>query len=556
VVAVFALLLGGLAPAAEGEDEKAPPQAQVSSEALDGAGSGTPDAASSDQRGPSASGPGLRGLPGLARALSALPSAERLALAGAGELFLGSDFIYAGSSTASFGGALSGTYAVADFLDVFLAVDAARARNSLAVPREIDRGTGVAVGARLRARAGPMHLGVLAEGLWSAPVAAPAAAGTGLGFAVTALLSADLRSSAHVPLAVHLNAGYRSDAGATLSHARFGAWPTYAAGLWRWDVLSATASLELLLRRVSPFLEYHLELPVGPLAPTGFMTTRFTPGVSLPLAAGLRIVAAVDVGVPEGVRDGIPATPWWQGHLSVSWSPLGITRWSAAASGSTARRVAAPQGDRDRDGVPDALDACPDDGAPAHDGHGCALVDSDGDGLFDGDDACPQARGAAAAGGCPDTDGDGLIDRVDACPNVSGLQDDAGCPRYKQVTVTSTKIELSQKIFFAFGKDTIMPRSFELLDEVVQALSDRGSICVRIEGHTDGVGGAQQNLRLSQERTSAVRGYLVSQGVSLRRLEAVGYGATLPLESNATSEGRERNRRVEFVIVRCEAEPN
>ena len=72
---------------------------------------------------------------------------------------------------------------------------------------------------------------------------------------------------------------------------------------------------------------------------------------------------------------------------------------------------------------------------------------------------------------------------------------------------------------------------------------------VRIEGHTDAVGAVEHNLALSEARAAAVREYLIGQGLTPDRLESKGYGPTLPLESNATAEGRERNRRVEFVIL-------
>lgn len=153
----------------------------------------------------------------------------------------------------------------------------------------------------------------------------------------------------------------------------------------------------------------------------------------------------------------------------------------------------------------------------------------------------------------PDRDGDGVPDAVDACPTVPGAPADLGCPKYRQVVVTETKIEIRQKIFFAFGKTTILPKSFELLDEVVQALKDHALLFIRIEGHTDSIGSDDANLQLSQGRAEAVRAYLVAHGVPADHLEAKGYGPSFPLDTNATAEGREKNRRVEFTIVRGEA---
>jgi outer membrane protein OmpA-like peptidoglycan-associated protein len=77
---------------------------------------------------------------------------------------------------------------------------------------------------------------------------------------------------------------------------------------------------------------------------------------------------------------------------------------------------------------------------------------------------------------------------------------------------------------------------------------------VSIEGHTDAVGTVEKNMTLSQGRANAVRDYLVGHGVPRANLTAKGYGPTLPLASNANDEGRERNRRVEFVITPCASE--
>jgi len=69
-----------------------------------------------------------------------------------------------------------------------------------------------------------------------------------------------------------------------------------------------------------------------------------------------------------------------------------------------------------------------------------------------------------------------------------------------------------------------------------------------IEGHTDNVGTAEKNKKLSQQRADAVQKYLISRGVDKKRLKAVGYGLTKPVADNNTEEGRAKNRRVELVI--------
>lgn len=211
--------------------------------------------------------------------------------------------------------------------------------------------------------------------------------------------------------------------------------------------------------------------------------------------------------------------------------------------------------DSDKDGVPDALDRCVDaaeDKDHYQDEDGCPDLDDDADGVPDAKDACPKASGAL--NGCPDTDGDGVADREDACPRVKGLPADKGCPKYKDIVVTDVKLEIKQKIFFAFGTTKILPKSDPLLDEVATVLKDRPAICVRIEGHTDNKGAKEANLALSTGRAEAVRDALAGRGLDDTRMVAQGYGQTLPIDSNGTLEGRENNRRVEFVIIPCVAE--
>ena len=213
-----------------------------------------------------------------------------------------------------------------------------------------------------------------------------------------------------------------------------------------------------------------------------------------------------------------------------------------------------PDPDPDRDGVQGTADLCPavaEDRDGFKDDDGCPEPDNDGDSVLDGNDLCPLVAGPAATRGCPDGDGDGVADPQDECPTAAAPGTRNGCPEYKQVFVTESKLEIRQKILFAFGKADILPKSFGLMDEVTRAATDHVRLCLRIEGHTDAVGSAAKNKQLSADRARAVAAYLVSHGIDARRLSSEGYGAEQPLETNATPEGRERNRRVEFVIVPC-----
>src|SRR5690606_34460836 len=131
-------------------------------------------------------------------------------------------------------------------------------------------------------------------------------------------------------------------------------------------------------------------------------------------------------------------------------------------------------------------------------------------------------------------------DQVDKCPNDPNQTED-GCPsKYKNVVVTSKKIEIKQTIYFDTNKTTIKRVSHALLNEVAQALQDNPKIKIRVEGHTDSRGPNARNLKLSRGRAESVMTYLVGQGVGRDRLVAEGFGEEVPLADNRTKVGREQ----------------
>jgi OOP family OmpA-OmpF porin len=112
------------------------------------------------------------------------------------------------------------------------------------------------------------------------------------------------------------------------------------------------------------------------------------------------------------------------------------------------------------------------------------------------------------------------------------------------------KIAISEKIRFRLGSFEILEDSFHVLDHVAQVMKDNPEIKrVEVQGHTDHFGSMRRNMYVSRERAKAVRRYLIEQGVAPTRLDARGYGPNQPVADNETAEGREKNRRVEFVIV-------
>ncbi len=120
---------------------------------------------------------------------------------------------------------------------------------------------------------------------------------------------------------------------------------------------------------------------------------------------------------------------------------------------------------------------------------------------------------------------------------------------FQNVTINNGKLDLKEKLFFAWNRAQIKPTSFSILDEVVKFLNDNPTLNVRIEGHTDSSGNARHNKRLSQRRAESVLAYLTNKGIAKSRLSAKGYGPDAPLETNDSADGRERNRRVEFIVI-------
>ncbi len=98
---------------------------------------------------------------------------------------------------------------------------------------------------------------------------------------------------------------------------------------------------------------------------------------------------------------------------------------------------------------------------------------------------------------------------------------------------------------FDTGKATLRPESKAKLARVVEYMTHKKSARIEISGHTDNVGKPKANLALSQKRAESVRDYLVAEGIEESRIEAVGYGDTMPLAPNDSDEGRQRNRRIE-----------
>lgn len=104
-------------------------------------------------------------------------------------------------------------------------------------------------------------------------------------------------------------------------------------------------------------------------------------------------------------------------------------------------------------------------------------------------------------------------------------------------------------VLFETGQAELLGNSHSSLVEVVDLLQSEPDKKIRIEGHTDSVGGAAANLELSQRRADAVREALVALGLEPQRVVSVGLGEDYPIASNETEDGRSRNRRVDVILL-------
>lgn len=104
-------------------------------------------------------------------------------------------------------------------------------------------------------------------------------------------------------------------------------------------------------------------------------------------------------------------------------------------------------------------------------------------------------------------------------------------------------------VFFEFRLSELRPESFAELNRLVEFLKSKPTVMIELAGHSDKVGTTAANMEISKNRVQAVKEYLESQGIEPARMKVVAYGASKPIDSNDTEEGRRRNRRVEFKIL-------
>jgi len=233
-------------------------------------------------------------------------------------------------------------------------------------------------------------------------------------------------------------------------------------------------------------------------------------------------------------------------------APLMLLLAAVAAPAPICTTVLPGEGDRhagldlDGDAIPDSEDWCALTPANTRVGpNGCAdweiPVTCERDAPVP---PAPAPASAPAAGPPKDSDGDGVTDAADQCADTpSGLAVDArGCVEIEKVVLSGVN--------FAMGSATLVPGASGTLRTVAQAMKASPAVAVEVGGHTDSIGPADKNQRLSERRASAVKQFLVGEGVDAARITVKGYGETQPVESNETDAGRANNRRVAFKITK------
>src|SRR5690606_33663200 len=176
----------------------------------------------------------------------------------------------------------------------------------------------------------------------------------------------------------------------------------------------------------------------------------------------------------------------------------------------------------------------------------CPLDPEDFDG-FEDEDGCPE----------PDNDRDQIPDSRDQCPNepetYNGTDDEDGCPDKGRVIIEGDDLVILDKIQFATGSAEILPESKPILDAVAATLKGHPEFrVVEVAGHADERSSDQYNLRLTRARAASVVQALKARGIAPGRLVSQGYGEYCPLDEAHTPAAWDKNRRVEFKVVKTE----
>jgi OmpA-OmpF porin, OOP family len=122
----------------------------------------------------------------------------------------------------------------------------------------------------------------------------------------------------------------------------------------------------------------------------------------------------------------------------------------------------------------------------------------------------------------------------------------------KMATIQENMTIVLNNVFFDFDKSTLKPESFPELDRIRKVMNEKTAMTIEISGHTDSIGTDDYNLELSERRARAVVKYLTDKGIEKARISIMYLGESKPTDTNETREGRKKNRRVEFKILKLQ----
>jgi len=166
--------------------------------------------------------------------------------------------------------------------------------------------------------------------------------------------------------------------------------------------------------------------------------------------------------------------------------------------------------------------------------------DTDGDGLKDGDEVKIYKSNPLKK----DTDNGSVDDGVEVARGADPL--DPSDDNFYKINI-GEKLNITG-IEFETNKSDIKPTSIPILEEAQRFLAKYPDYVVEIQGHTDSRGDHDYNMKLSLDRANSVKSWLVSKGIPASQISAAkGYGPDQPIADNNTDEGRQKNRRIEFL---------
>jgi len=173
--------------------------------------------------------------------------------------------------------------------------------------------------------------------------------------------------------------------------------------------------------------------------------------------------------------------------------------------------------------------------------------DRDKDGVEDKFDMCPDVPGDILTNGCPDSDKDGIPDKYDLCPQLYGSIGIQGCPELTSEEI-GIIIKAINNLHFDKNMSEIKYESYSSLTDIAVLMHLNPHLLLLIEGHASPDGPTFYNLSLSARRAKSVQKFLISRGVNKSKLVIDFHGEEVPLNVNKTKTERESNRRVEFSI--------